>query len=409
VQRFFIGESKINKSDSSMDRASIQYRHAGCGLIQMKIYADENMPYVKDFFADLGEVTLVNGRTLTSEQITDADVLLVRSVTKVNQQLLSNSPKLKFVGTATIGTDHIDQSYLQQRGIGFSSAPGCNAQSVVEYVLSSLFVLAEKYQWNLRQKTVGVVGVGNIGRLLVNALQALSIKVLCCDPLRAAAEPDFPHIPFEDLLPALDIVSFHVPLVKTGPDATVDLLNSRTLTLLRTDCAVINACRGEVTNNDALLTEAQSGHKRPLVLDVWANEPEPDVRLIPYTDIASAHIAGHSIEGKARGTEMLYQAFCQQLGLSPAKTLAQVLPEPQVSELKINSNFGLLDVQNLTRLLYDVRRDDALFRFYMMQDNKTQGFDWLRKSYPPRREYSSVRLTGQEVPEFLTTLGFSSQ
>lgn len=380
----------------------------------MKIYADENMPYVKDFFAELGEVRLVNGRTLTADQMSDADVLLVRSVTKVNQQLLSKSPKLKFVGTATIGTDHVDQLYLQQRGIGFSSAPGCNAQSVVEYVLSSIFVLAEKYQWNLQQKTVGVVGVGNIGRVLVSALQALSIKVLCCDPQRAVTEPDFPHIPFEELLPQLDIVSFHVPLVKTGPDATVDLLNSRTLKLLKADCAVINACRGEVTNNDALLTdaqctEAQSGQKRPLVLDVWANEPEPDLRLIPFTEIATAHIAGHSIEGKARGTEMLYQALCQQLGLSPAKTLAQVLPEPQVSELKINSNFGLLDVQNLSRLLYDVRRDDALFRFYMMQDNKTQGFDWLRKSYPPRREYSSVRLTGQEVPEFLTTLGFSTQ
>lgn len=375
----------------------------------MKIYADENMPYVKDFFADLGDVTLVNGRTLTADQIIDADVLLVRSVTKVNEQLLAQSSRLKFVGTATIGTDHIDQSYLQQRGIGFSSAPGCNAQSVVEYVLSSLFVLAEKYQWNLQQKTVGVVGVGNIGRVLVSALQALSIKVLCCDPLRAAAEPDFPHIPFEELLPQLDIVSFHVPLIKSGPDATVDLLNTQSLKLLKPECAVINACRGEVTNNNALLNEAQSGHKRALVLDVWANEPEPDVRLIPFADIATAHIAGHSIEGKARGTEMLYQALCIQLGFTPAKTLAQVLPQPQVSEVKINSNFGLLDVQNLTRLLYDVRRDDTLFRFYMMQQQKKQGFDWLRKSYPPRREYSSVRLTGQEVPEFLTTLGFNTQ
>lgn len=375
----------------------------------MKIYADENMPYVKDFFAELGEVTLLNGRTLTAEQIRDADVLLVRSVTKVNKELLAKSSTLKFVGTATIGTDHIDQSYLQQRGIGFSSAPGCNAQSVVEYVLSALFVLAEKYQWDLQQKTVGVVGVGNIGRRLVTALQALSIKALCCDPQRAAAEADFPHIPFEQLLPQVDIVSFHVPLVKSGPDATVDLLNSQTIKLLKPDCAVINACRGEVTNNDVLLAQALSGSKRPLVLDVWANEPEPDLRLIPHTDIASAHIAGHSIEGKARGTEMLYQALCVQLGLAPTKTLAQVLPAPQVSEVKINSEFGLLDVQNLSRLLYDVRRDDALFRFYMMQDNKTQGFDWLRKSYPPRREYSSVRLTGQEVPEFLTTLGFSTQ
>jgi erythronate-4-phosphate dehydrogenase len=375
----------------------------------MKIYADENMPYVKDFFADLGEVTLVNGRTLTAAQISEAEVLLVRSVTKVNEQLLSRSPKLMFVGTATIGTDHVDQSYLLHRGIGFSSAPGCNAQSVVEYVLSSIFVLAEKYQWNLRDKTVGVVGVGNIGRLLVKALQALSVRVLCCDPQRAATEADFPHTPYEQLLPQVDLVSFHVPLIKTGAHATVNLLNSETLRLLKPDCAVINACRGEVTNNDALLAEAQSGHKRALVLDVWANEPEPDLRLIAHTDIASAHIAGHSIEGKARGTEMLYQALCQQLGLAPRLSLAQVLPAPQISELKINSNFGLLDVQNLSRLLYDVRRDDALFRFYMMQDNKTQGFDWLRKSYPPRREYSSVRLTGQEVPEFLTTLGFNTQ
>lgn len=367
------------------------------------------MPYVKDFFADLGEVCLVNGRTLTAEQIIDADVLLVRSVTKVNAQLLSQSPKLKFVGTATIGTDHIEQRYLQQRGIGFSSAPGCNAQSVVEYVLSSIFALSETYQWNLQQKTVGVVGVGNIGKLLVSALQALSVKVLCCDPLRAAKESDFAHIPFEQLLPQLDIISFHVPLVKTGPDATLDLLNSETINLLKPDCAVINACRGEVTNNDALLAEALSGNKRPLVLDVWANEPQIDVRLIPYTDIATAHIAGHSIEGKARGTEMLYQALCHQLGLTADRTLSQVLPEPHISELKINSGFGLSDVQNLSRLLYDVRRDDALFRFHMMQDKKTQGFDWLRKSYPPRREYSSVRLTGQEVPEFLTTLGFNTQ
>lgn len=375
----------------------------------MKIYADENMPYVKDFFADLGEVILVNGRSLTSDHIADADVLLVRSVTQVNATLLSKCSKLKFVGTATIGTDHIDQLYLHQHGIGFSSAPGCNAQSVVEYVLSSLFVLAEKYQWNLQDKTIGVVGVGNIGRLLVQALEALSVRVLCCDPLRAAVEPDFPHIPFEELLPQLDCVSFHVPLVRTGPDATVDLLNNQTLKLLKPDCAVINACRGEVTNNAALLMQAQTGQRRPLVLDVWADEPEPDLRLIPYTDIASAHIAGHSIEGKARGTEMLYQALCRQLGLVAEKMLTQVLPLPQVSEVKINSNFGLLDVQNLSRLLYDVRRDDALFRFYMMQDNKTQGFDWLRKSYPPRREYSSVCLTGQEVPEFLTKLGFSSQ
>ncbi len=374
----------------------------------MKIYADENMPYVQQFFAGLGDVTLVDGRQLTAAQLADAEVLLVRSVTRVDQALLAQNSRLRFVGTATIGVDHIDQAYLQSRGVAFSSAPGCNAQSVVEYVLSSLFLLAEQQQKPLQQWTVGVVGVGQIGARLVKALQALQVRVLQCDPVRAAREADFSHTDFADIVSQVDALSFHVPLVKSGPFPTLGLLAAHNLATVPVDVAIINASRGEVTCNHALLAEAQAGRLRPLVLDVWQQEPDILQALLPYTRIATAHIAGHSIEGKARGTEMLYQALCKLLKVEANLSIEQFCPPAAITALQISANFGLSDVQNLSRMLYDVRRDDALFRYHL----NGNGFDWLRKYYPPRREFSSLRLQMSDqsaVPAFLTTLGFSSQ
>ncbi len=374
----------------------------------MKIYADENMPYVQQFFAGLGDVTLVDGRQLTAAQLADADVLLVRSVSRVDQALLAQNRHLRFVGTATIGVDHIDQAYLQSRAVAFSSAPGCNAQSVVEYVLSSLFLLSEQQQKPLQQWTVGVVGVGQIGSRLVKALQALQVRVLQCDPVRAGQEADFAHIDFADLVSQVDALSFHVPLVKSGPFPTLGLLAAHNLASVPVEVAIINASRGEVTCNQALLAEAQAGRHRPLVLDVWQQEPNILQALLPYTRIATAHIAGHSIEGKARGTEMLYQALCKLLKVEANLSIEQFCPPPAITALQISANFGLSDVQNLSRMLYDVRRDDALFRYHV----NGNGFDWLRKHYPPRREFSSLRLQMSDqsaVPAFLTTLGFSSQ
>ncbi len=370
----------------------------------MHILADENMPLVAEFFAPLGQVTTFNGRLVTAEQLQDADILLVRSVTQVNQSLLQQNKTLRFVGTATIGTDHIDHGYLAKRNIAFSAAPGCNAQSVVEYVLSSIWCLAERYQWQLSDKTVGIVGVGNIGGRLAHALQALGIKVLLCDPLRQKAEPSFAHTDFTTLCQQADILSFHTPLQQHGLDATYHLLNADRLALLKPDCAIINASRGAVIDNQALL-HAQQKQRRPLVLDVWEDEPTILLALLPYCDLATAHIAGHSVEGKARGTEMLYQQCCALLGLEPALSLARFLPAAAVEKVTISANFGLPDVQNLARMLYDVRRDDALFRCHITQ----KGFDWLRKSYPARREYSALQLVGPAVPAWLGQLGFNSQ
>lgn len=370
----------------------------------MKIYADENMPLVADFFGHLGPVTLFNGRRVSAADLADADVLLVRSVTQVNQALLAENKGLQFVGTATIGMDHIDQAYLAARNISFSSAPGCNAQSVVEYVLSAIWHLAEKYQWQLSSKILGIVGVGHIGQRLAEAAAALNIKVLLCDPPRAAVEPDFNHTDFTELCRQADIISFHTPMVATGPAPSWHLINAASLALLKPGCALINASRGAVFDNQALLQTLKT-QPRPVVLDVWEQEPDILHELLPYLDIATAHIAGHSIEGKARGTAMLYQRLCQQLNQAPQRQLSGLLPVPAVEKVQISDNFGLPDVQNLARMLYDVRRDNALFRFHIQRE----GFDWLRKSYPPRREFSSVQLTGSKIPHWMAQLGFTSQ
>ena len=370
----------------------------------MQIFADENMPLVQQFFSTAGRVTLFDGRTVSAEMLRQADVLLVRSITNVNADLLADNSRLRFVGTATIGTDHVDLPYLASRNIAFSSAPGCNAQSVVEYVLSSLWCLAEKYQWLLSGKTVGIVGVGNIGTRLAKALQALNIKVLLCDPIRAQQEPDFVHTSFEQVCQQADIISFHTPMIKDGTFTTRHLLNAEALAALKPACAIINASRGGVIDNAALLADlTRSEVRRPVVLDVWENEPNILLPLLDVVDIATAHIAGHSIEGKARGTEMLYQRFCQLQQQAPQQQLHQLLATPAMEKLQISENFGLPDVQNLARLLYDVRRDDAMLRQLLAE----KGFDWLRKNYPPRREFSSLQLCGKVIPDYLLQLGFS--
>ena len=370
----------------------------------MQIFADENMPLVQQFFAELGNVTLFNGRDLTAEQVNQADILLVRSVTNVDARLLDANQRLKFVGTATIGMDHVDTQYLSRRGIAFSSAPGCNAQSVVEYVLSSLWYLADKYQWTLTSKTIGIVGVGNIGSRLASALKALNINVLLCDPLRAEQESGFNHTAFETLLAKADVISFHTPLINTGPWPTRHMINAQTLKVLKPDCALINASRGAVIDNQALLSElSASAARRPVVLDVWENEPDILTTLLLYVDIATAHIAGHSVEGKARGTEMLYQRCCEVLNVKPDKQLNALLAQPVIQKVQISANFGLPDVQNLARLLYDVRRDDAIFRHNL----PIYGFDWIRKNYPARREFSSLHIESTAADGALLQLGFS--
>lgn len=352
----------------------------------MNIFYDENMPFAAEFFADLGRLQAFSGRSLLANDISDADVLLVRSITQVNEALLSANKPLKFVGTATIGVDHIDQNYLARRKVNFHSAPGCNAVSVAEYVLSSMVILAERYLLNLAAMTVGIIGAGNTGTRLSEKLSALNIKHVLCDSVLADSANDKRN--FVELEQALscDVISLHVPLTRSGNHPTYHLLDAERLAQLNEKQILINACRGEVIDNQALLAMKQAGHSLKLVLDVWEAEPNILLPLIEHCEITTAHIAGYSLEGKARGTEMLYRALCQQLDILPNKRLEDFLPAPSIEYVEIKQAFDEILLNQMVKMVYDVRRDDAIFR----QQIKTQGFDHIRKTYPTRREFSSV-------------------
>ena len=354
----------------------------------MKIFYDENMPFAKEFFSDFGELVPFSGRELTAEQVGDADILLVRSITKVNEALLKFNKKLLFVGTATIGIDHIDQEYLLKRKISFSSAPGCNAISVAEYVLSALVILAEQKLFNVFDLTVGIIGAGNTGTRLSEKLCALGIKHVMHDPLLEQQGDNRQFVSLSQAL-ACDVVSLHVPLTRSGNFPTFHLLNEERLRALSGNQILINACRGEVIDNQALLALKKQGMKTSIVLDVWENEPDILHALIPYADIATAHIAGYSLEGKARGSEMLYLALCQQLKIPPTKQLSEFLPAPSIDQVQIKQDFSEIVLNQLVKMVYDVRRDDALFRHQIIN----QGFDYIRKTYPARREFSAISVT----------------
>ncbi|WP_404340556.1 4-phosphoerythronate dehydrogenase [Pseudoalteromonas mariniglutinosa] len=369
----------------------------------MKILADQNMPLVEQYFAEFGEVVRFDGRNVRAEQLQDVDILLTRSVTKVDEALLAHANKLQFVGTATIGIDHIDTELLNARHIAFSNAPGCNAIAVAEYVISSLYALCQENAMSLTGKTIGIVGLGSIGSCLQAKLSALDVKLLLCDPPKSERGELVEHTEFDDLLADSDIVTFHVPLVKQGPHSTLHMLNKARLQALKPGMIVINASRGDVIDNKALLEVMQQGAELDLVLDVWENEPSILTDLLDYVRFASVHIAGHTLEGKARGTQILYQKVCELKGMCATKSLTDFLPKVNVSAASIADNFTNDDVGRLVHLIYDVRRDNGILRRLLA----SEGFDSLRKNYPPRREFSTLTVKTEGATHAqLAALGF---
>ncbi|MBG2990341.1 4-phosphoerythronate dehydrogenase PdxB [Proteus mirabilis] len=372
----------------------------------MKILVDENMPYAQQLFCQLGEVKAVPGRPLPIEELDDTDALMVRSITKVNASLLAGKP-VKFVGTATAGFDHVDTAWLEQQKIAFSSAPGCNAIAVVEYVFSALMVFAEQEGFQLTDKTVGIVGVGNVGGRLAKRLRALGVNVLLCDPPRADRGDDEQFHSLETLLKQADILTFHTPLNKSGRYNSYHLINESNLDILPEGCILINASRGEVIDNAALLSALNQGKKLRVVLDVWEPEPDLSLELLNKVDIATPHIAGYTLEGKARGTTQVYEAYCDFIGQPQHVELSALLPKPLISTISVQGELTQTLLKQLIHLVYDVRRDDAPLR-------KVAGikgeFDKLRKFYPVRREWSSLQVIcdNPTTASLLKAIGFNA-
>lgn len=372
----------------------------------MKILVDENMPYAQQLFCQLGEVKAVPGRPLPIEELDDTDALMVRSITKVNASLLAGKP-VKFVGTATAGFDHVDTAWLEQQKIAFSSAPGCNAIAVVEYVFSALMVFAEQEGFQLTDKTVGIVGVGNVGGRLAKRLRALGVNVLLCDPPRADRGDDEQFHSLETLLKQADILTFHTPLNKSGRYNSYHLINESNLDILPEGRILINASRGEVIDNAALLSALNQGKKLRVVLDVWEPEPDLSLELLNKIDIATPHIAGYTLEGKARGTTQVYEAYCDFIGQPQHVKLSTLLPKPLISTISVQGELTQTLLKQLIHLVYDVRRDDAPLR-------KVAGikgeFDKLRKFYPVRREWSSLQVVcdNPTTASLLNAIGFNA-
>ncbi len=365
----------------------------------MLIVADENIPLIDEFFAGFGEIRRLPGRSIDRAAVAEAEVLLVRSVTQVSRELLEGSA-VRFVGTCTIGTDHLDLDYFGQAGIHWSSAPGCNARGVVDYVLGSLLTLAEIEGADLTTRTYGVIGAGEVGGRLIKVLRGLGWKVLVCDPPRQAAEGG-DYVSLEQIIEQCDVISLHTPLTRTGSQPTWHLLDRQRLEQLKPGTWLINAARGPVVENAALREVLLAREDLQAVLDVWEAEPQVDVDLAELCVLGSPHIAGYSLDGKQRGTAQIYQAFCAFLDQAPTVGLDELLPKPWLAQVTLNAGSDpAWAMAMICRGVYDPRRDDADFRRSLTGSVAEQkaAFDLLRKHYPERREIEGlpVKINGDD-------------
>ncbi|NWC00100.1 4-phosphoerythronate dehydrogenase PdxB [Pseudomonas gingeri] len=365
----------------------------------MLIVADENIPLIDEFFAGFGEIRRLPGRSIDRAAVAEAEVLLVRSVTQVSRELLEGSA-VRFVGTCTIGTDHLDLDYFGQAGIHWSSAPGCNARGVVDYVLGSLLTLAEIEGADLTTRTYGVIGAGEVGGRLIKVLRGLGWNVLVCDPPRQAAEGG-DYVSLEQIIEQCDVISLHTPLTRTGSQPTWHLLDRQRLEQLKPGTWLINAARGPVVENAALREVLLAREDLQAVLDVWEAEPQVDVDLAELCVLGSPHIAGYSLDGKQRGTAQIYQAFCTFLDQAPTVGLDELLPKPWLAQVTLNAGSDpAWAMAMICRGVYDPRRDDADFRRSLTGSVAEQkaAFDLLRKHYPERREIEGlpVKINGDD-------------
>jgi erythronate-4-phosphate dehydrogenase len=381
---------------------------------------DANVPAAEVCFGALGEVVRLPGREIDAAALRDADALVVRSITRVDRAMidaaLQAGSRLGFVGSCTIGTDHIDRQALSEHGIAFASAPGCNAESVVDYVLGSLLTLAERQDWQLASRRVGIVGVGNVGDRLLRRLTAMGIDCLACDPPRVETQRveqggTAGFVDLDTLIDACDVLCLHTPLVRRGPHATYHLLDAQRISALAPGTVLLNAGRGDCVDGAALRQRLAGQADLTAVLDVWETEPGIDTALADLATIATPHVAGYSLDGKLRGTHQVYHALCRHFGLPTRLTLEDLLPPPAVSRLTLNGGLTPEEALRLClRTVYDVRRDNDSLRRESRRQGMAQGFDACRANYPRRREFATLDVTlrgaGAELAPLLKGAGF---
>ncbi len=369
--------------------------------MSLRILADENMPGLEPF-AQEGDLETAPGRAITRARLRHTTVLLVRSVTRVDADLLAGTG-VGFVGSATIGTDHVDKDWLETQGVAFAHAPGCNAMAVAEYDLQAVLDWLVESGREPADTTVAVIGCGHVGKRAAELFCAAGMPVWACDPPLERAREALPGIPVTlDQALEADVITLHVPLTRVGTDATFHMLNKDRLECLGSDQLLLNTSRGAVIDNIALV-ERLSVDGPATVLDVWENEPAIDPALFRRCRLGSPHVAGYSREGKLRGTAQLYQAFCNWLGWSVDQ--AYVRP-PDASTRQSVENMA--DLLTLLRSRYDLRRDHAGLRAALEEPDPPVAFDALRRNYPVRHECAGLQVEGRVTGSWrplLTALG----
>ena len=353
----------------------------------MKLVVDENIALAEEAFSQFGDVLLISGRQITNEILRNADALIVRSITNIDENLLQNT-NTNFVGTATIGIDHIDTNYMNENYIVFADAKGCNADSVAEYVFTALLKIAVDNKLTLKNRSIGIIGVGNVGSRVVKFAEALGLKVYKNDPPKQRAGEGNNYVSLEEAMQA-DIITLHVPLNKTGIDKTFHLIDEKKLNEIRNNTIIINSSRGAVIDNKALLNIVDKKCFK-IILDVWEGEPSVNTNLLQKVFIGSAHISGYSLEGKVNGTKMIYDALCRftnQLNDWEPK-----LPPIDNNVIDVSSVKSIEEKLHLIfKQIYDIEKDDSEIRkmIEMNENMYAAYFDKLRKDYHLRREFNN--------------------
>lgn len=363
----------------------------------INLVVDENILLLDELFGDIANITRVDGRSITPLQITNADALVLRSTAKVTAKLLKGS-KVQFVGTCTIGVDHLDTRYMDANNIIWRNAPGCNAAGVGDYVIACLNHAWQTLDIDPRQQTIGIVGVGNVGGRLAQRLTNAGFNLLQCDPPKADAGHTG-YVALEELLSRCQMICLHAPLTKTAEHATQNLLNEALINNLQKGTVLISAGRGEVVDQKALLKRQQAFNDLHLFMDVWQQEPHIDKGLFGYSECVTPHIAGHSLEGKMRGTYMIYKDLCAHFCLPIKHRLGDLIPKPAIADLHLNANLTAKECLSAAcDSVYPIMEDDARMR-------AGSDFDLLRKTYPVRREFSSLQLHGIKDSKDASLLG----
>jgi erythronate-4-phosphate dehydrogenase len=373
----------------------------------MKVVIDKDIPFIQGVLEKYAQVVYLPGSGISRNDVADADALIVRTRTKCNEKLL-NGTKVRFIASATIGFDHIDTEFCKTHNIQWTNAKGCNSSSVRQYIAASLVHLSDKLEFELAGKTIGIVGVGNVGSKVATLCSTLGMRVLLNDRPRERLEGSEGFVSLKTIVEQADIITFHVPLNRDGEDRTFHLADATFMGRLKPKQTLINTSRGEVIETQALRSVLKQRRVAGCVLDVWENEPEIDLDLLRLVDIATPHIAGYSADGKANGTSMSIQAVSRFFSLGIDGWFPEHVPPPENPTIELDCR-NLKKQQVVTTLVartYDILADDRRLR------GSPHTFEQQRATYPLRREFPAFKVSllnaGNDVRSMVHLMGFGT-